>query len=303
MLSLEQSDEYRRLKMVDDLFIVPANAIIIGTFSPFQDEVVIYHGHFLILDNLIPNKGALSTGVTDGKMVIKTGIAKIMGLVCSKTKVFAIKTGNTVLEAAMNVTETDIFHLKDADVLPFVVNTIAAINPYIANILYTPYGVTSAILATQLTNATSFNGMIGAAGGIIITDKIANKNINAAIKVLQADLKIFDLLIDNFEAANPNFVEAYHSNAKLIHTGVHHSGIEGIVIDKVTGAVIFGATIRIIGLTKICTTNLFGKYLISPVAPKDYQVQVSAPGYATITVVQHIFSGSIAELNFALIAL
>lgn len=302
-LSLDQSDEYRRFKMLDDLFAVPANATIIGTFTPFEEDVVIYHSHFTLLDGVIPNKGALSTGVTAGMTVNKTGIAKVMGLICSKTKVFAMKTGNTELEAAMNVTETDILHMKEADVLPFVVNAIAAINPFLANVLYTPYGVTALLLATQLTNATTYNGKIGAAGGIIISDKIANQKINAAIKVLQTDLKTFDLLIDNFEADHPDFVEAYHSSAKVIHLGVHHSGIQGTVTDVLTGAVIFGATIRIIGLTKTSTTTLLGKYLISPVKATDYQVQVSAPGYVTQTIVHHIFSGVIGLLNFAMVKL
>ena len=300
MLNLDQSNEFRRFSALDIFFGLPANVTIIGTFLPFQDDVVLYQTHFGVLNGLIPDKGALSVGVTESKISIKEGIAKVMGLVCGKTKVFAIKTSNTVLEAAVNVTESDILRMKEGDLLPFVINTNAAITPFLANVLFTPYGVTAAILATQLANATSYNGMIGAAGVIITTDKIANKNINAAIKVLQTDLKTFDLLIDDFEATYPNFVEGYHSNAKVQHVGVHHSGIEGTVTDKVTGAVIFGATIRIIGLTKSSTTNLFGKYVISPVAPKDYQVQVSAPGYVTITVVKHIISGSIVELDFAM---
>ena len=300
MLNLNQSDEFRRFSRLDIFLLIPANVTIIATFGPFADDVALYHTHFGILDGLIPNKGALSTGVTEGKTTLRDGIAKAMGLVCGKTKVFAMKTGNTVLEAAVSVTESDILRLKEADVLPFVINTNAAITPFLANVLYTPYGVTAAILATQFTNATSYNGMIGAAGVIITTDKIANKNINAAIKVLQTDLKTFDLLIDDFEVTYPNFVAGYHSNAKVQHVGIHHSGIEGTVTDKITGAVIFGATIRIIGLTKSSVTSLLGKYVISPVAPKDYQVQVSAPGYVTQTVVHHINSGVIGVLDFAM---
>ena len=303
MLNLNQSDEYRRFSRLSIFFGMPANVTIIGTFVPFEEDVALYQTHFGILDGLIPNKGALSTGMTGGKTLLKDGIAKVMGLVCGKTKVFAIKTGNTELEAAVNVTESDILRMKEADLLPFVINTNAAITPFLTNILYTPYGVTAAILAAQLTKANSYNSLIGAAGVIITTDKIANKNINAAIKVLQTDLKTFDLLIDDFDVTYPNFVEGYHSNAMVQHVGIHHSGIEGTVTDKLTGAVIFGATIRIIGLTKSSSTSLLGKYLISPVAPKDYQVQVSAPGYVTITVVHHIFSGAIGVLDFAMTAL
>ena len=51
--------------------------------------------------------------------------------------------------------------------------------------------MTAAILAAELTNANSYNSLIGAAGVVITTDKVANKNINAAIKVLQTDLKTF----------------------------------------------------------------------------------------------------------------
>ena len=189
MLNLDQSNEFRRFSQLDIFFGMPANVTIIGTFVPFQDEVALYHTHFGILDGLIPNKGALSTGVTQGKTSIKEGIAKVMGLVCGKTKVFAMKTGNTVLEAAVNVTENEILHKKEADILSFVINTNAAITPFLANVLFTPYGITAATLATQLTNANSYNSLIGAAGVVITTDMIANKNINAAIKVLQTDLK------------------------------------------------------------------------------------------------------------------
>ncbi len=300
MLNLNQSNEYRRFARLDGFFLVPANATIIGTFPPFADDVVLYKTHFGTLNGLIPDKGALTSGVTQGKTLLKEGIAKVMGLVCSKTKVFAMKTGNTVLEAAVNVTENDILHYKEADMLPFVSNTIATITPFLTNVLYTPYGVTAALLATQLTNATSYNGLIGVAGGITTTDKIANANINAAIKVLQTDLKTFDLLIDDFEAANPDFVAGYHSNAAVEHVGIRHSGIQGTVTDAVTGAVIFEATIKIIGLTKSTTSNLYGKYVISPVKATDYQVQVSAPGYTTQTVVHHIYSGSIGVLDFAM---
>ena len=219
MLNLNQSNEYRRFSRLGGFFLVPANATIIATFGPFGDEVVLYQTHFGILDGLIPDKGALTTGVTEGKTVLRDGIAKVMGLVCGKTRVFAMKTGNTVLEAAVTVTESDILRLKEADILPFVTNTIATITPFLTNVLYTPYGVTTALLATQMTNATSYNGLIGAAGGIITTDKIANDNINRAIKVLQTDLKTFDLLIDDFEVTNPNFVTGYHSNAAAEHVG------------------------------------------------------------------------------------
>ncbi len=303
MLNLNQSNEYRRFAQLDNLFGLSTNKSIFEPYLPFKQDVAIFHGHFEELDNLIPDKGALTTGITLEKILEKEAIAKVFALVCSKTKDFAIKSGDTKLEAAMNVSERDILHMKEVDILPFVSNTIEVITPFLANVAFIPYGITAPFLAAQLTKAINFNGQIGAAKGLIIIDSIANKNINKAIKVLQSDIKFFDLLINQFEDTNPDFVDEYHKNAMVVHMGVHHSGIQGTVAEAETGAVIYGATIRIIGLKKVAATNLLGKYIISPVQAKDYQVQVGAPGYATQTVIHHIYSGNISVLHFVLVKL
>jgi len=303
MLNLNQSDGYRCFNSVNNLFKLPENVITIGKFLPFKEHADIYSEHFYALDILIPDKGQLTNGITNGKIEIRDGIAREMSLIFGKTRVFAIKTDNTELETAMSVTETDILQLKEVDVLPLVVNAIEIITPYLTNIEYIPYKVTAAILATQLTNANNFNDKIGSARSVIVSDSIANKNINTALKVLHKDFNIFDLMINEFAATKPNFVAEYHKNATIVHTGVHHSGIKGTVTEAETEAVIYGATIKIIDEPKMSTTNLFGKYIITPVRPKDYQIQVGAPGYVTQTVVHHIYSGVIGQLDFVLVKL
>lgn len=303
MLNLGQSNEYRRFKSVNDLFKLPANVIIINTYTPFKDEVIIYEGNFVKLDLLIPDKGVLSTGITVDKTADKETIATAVASICKKAKAFAIKTNNTVLHTAMNTSASEIMHKKEADVLPFVINVIAAINPYLTNVLFTPYGVTSAKLATQLANANTYNSSIGMAGGITKTSDIANKNINTAIKGLQTSLHTFDLLIDEFEVTNPNFVAAYHLNAEAQDIGVHHSGIKGGVTDSITNEPVANATIKILGGAKHGVTNLLGQYQISPVATKLYQIEVTAPGYAAQIVIHHVVSGVIGVLNFVLVKL
>ncbi len=303
MLNLGQSNEYRRFKSLDDLFNLPSSVVVINTFTPFKDEVVIYHSDFIKLDLLIPNKGALSTGVTTEKFVDKEKIAKEMGLICKKAKAFAIKTGDNILEVAVNVSVSEILRKKEADVLPFVINIIAAVNPFITNVLFIPYGITSVKLATQLANATTYNASIGVAGSIIKTSDIANKNINSAIKVLQTSLHTFDLLIDEFEVVNPDFVASYHLNAEAQHIGIHHSGVYGVVTDVATGEPIYGATIKILGAAKSATTDLLGKYEMSPVGTKIYQLEVTVPGYVSQIVIHHIFTGVIGVRNFAMVKL
>ena len=303
MLNLGQSNEYRRFKSLNDYFKVPANIVIMATYPPFKDEVIIYEGNFTKLDLLLPDKGVLYSGITTDKGVDKETIATGMALICKKAKAFAIKTGNTVLEKAVNVTSSEIIHKKEADILPFVVNTIAAITPFLTNTLFVPYGITSAKLATQLANATTYNATIGVAGGIIKTSDIANKNINNTIKLLQTSLHTFDLLIDEFEVANPNFVAGYHLNAEAQHIGIHHTGVKGAVKDSETSQPIFGATIKIIGGAKHGVTNLLGQYVISPVATKLYQLEVTAPGYVSQIVIFHILNGEIGIKDFALVKL
>ena len=61
------------------------------------------------------------------------------------------------------------------------------------------------------------------------------KRIDTALAAISGNVKQFKLLVPFFKKKYPKFVEGYKINVKLNHTGIKHSGVEGVVTDAATG--------------------------------------------------------------------
>lgn len=150
-----------------------------------------------------------------------------------------------------------------------------------------------------MVQATNFNNLIGVARQSDSGNTVANTAIDNAIGLLRINIQHFDLLIDEFEAENPGFVQGYHINSTIDRVGIRHSGIEGIV-RNISGQAIAHATVQLDGTDKSAVTDLMGVYRLDRVTPDDYMVIVSATGYTAQQLVHHISRGRIDELDFHL---
>ena len=298
MLTNDQSREFNRFKKLDTFF--DGQGEVISTYPPFQQEVVSFHDNFTTLEGFIPGKNATGTGITTNKTTLKQDVANRLAIICTTTKAYALKNGNQLLAAEMNFRANEMFKLKDADFLPFVLHIQSLITPLLTDVNYTPYGITGDILTAIVDDAQTFNGLIGQADVETSGNTVANENIDAAIKELQNNIVQFDLLVDNFLATNPGFVSGYHINSAVDNTGVRHSGVEGIV--TANGQPVAGAHVKIVGTTKSIAADLYGHYSIIRVPTGDYTIEVQANGFPVKTFVIHINRGRVSTLNFDLAA-
>ena len=72
---------------------------------------------------------------------------------------------------------TEIFRIKDADFLPFVLHLQTLITPLVTNVDFIPYGVTAETLTEVVEDAQGFNELIGQADVSSSGNSIANKNM------------------------------------------------------------------------------------------------------------------------------
>src|ERR1700744_2467220 len=151
MLTLEQSQEYNRFKKLSGF--LTANSTITGSFVPFQAEVTSYLQNLQSLDALIPDKNAVTTGITSEKGTLKQTIADSLALVCKKTSSYALINNLPQLVAGVNVHSTKILKMKDSEVLAFSQQIQTLITPELAKPAFVPYNITSTTLLNIVTNA------------------------------------------------------------------------------------------------------------------------------------------------------
>ena len=297
MLTQHQAREYNRFKTLG--MYLGAQSSVFSSFAPFASEVVDFGINFQNLEGLIPGKTENATGVTINKSDLKHQVAGSIALVCRKTRAYALRYDQPELAAQVNTYDDKIYRMKDADILGYAASIVNLLTPLLTNANYIPYGVTAASLTSITDLAVSFNNLIGVAKQSDSGNTVANAAIDNAIDLLHNNILHFDLLVDEFEAENPGFVQGYHINSALDKVGIRHSGIEGMVRNS-SGLAIANATVQLDGTTKTTVTDLMGAYRLDRVMPDDYMVNVSATGYASQQLAYHISRGRIDDLDFQL---
>ena len=297
MFTSKQAKEYNRFKKLAGFFDVHIKEV--AAYLPFKEEAEDFMGTLKDLDNISPAK-ELQTGkgITGDKDFLKQKIADALAIICRQTASYALKAGNAPLAAAMNTRSYIIFKKKDADILPFYLAVREKIEPLLADDVYQKYGVTAKMLDRIGHDAQAFNNAIGSADVAQTGSRTANIQINTFIKKLQQNIVHFDLLVDALANSYPDFVQGYHFNTAVDNVSIRHSGIEGTVRDKNTGAPVAGALIKLAGTDKKAVSDLNGHYRIERVMPDDYYLEISAAGYAGQRLLHHITRGRIDVLNF-----
>lgn len=297
MINQEQSREFTRCTKLQQF--LGTNQTVFANFEPFADEYADFSANMATFENLIPDKNVNTKGITADKNTLKQNVADALGLICRKTYAYALKYDNAELAAQVNTRPDKILKIKDGALLGYVTSIGEVITPLLTDANYMKYGVTAAQLQAIETTAQKFNDMIGKADVTGSTGTVANTAIDKIIDALRLNIKHFDLLIDEFEATNPEFVQGYHINSEVDNTGIRHNGIEGYVRSK-SGDAISSAVIALQGTTKSTAADLTGYYHLDRVRPDDYMVQCSANGYTAQTKLHHISRGRTDEMDWVL---
>jgi hypothetical protein len=230
MINQEQSREFTRCTKLAQF--LGTNQPVYAGFAPFAEEVTDFDNNMLVFINLIPDKNVTTTGITEDKTALKEKVAVALGLICGKTYSYALKQNNEELAAQVNTTAYKIFRIKDSDLHGFAANIVEVITPLLTDTEYIKYGVTAATLDAVMQTVNDFTALIGKADVTGSGSTVASAAIDKVIDKLRLNIKHFDLLIDEFSATNPEFVNGYHINSEVQNTGIRHSGIEGYVRTK-----------------------------------------------------------------------
>ena len=276
------------------------NATIFNGYVPFKsayDSFIVNTG---ILETQATLKEASGKGITITKEGLKRKVSVDMGETLATTLEYAKAKKNDGMIALVKFSENYIYHLDDANVLPFITNLINNVftTALLTNADFIPYGITSAKIATIAADAISFDGKIGNANVVDSGVSTANKNINDTIDGIHENFTTMTNLVSHFKTANPNFIDGFYQNSQLIILGKRHTGIEGMVTkDGIPQA---GITVAIEGTNKKTVTDNDGHYVIIKTKPGNITIKTTKNGTDNAAKHIQINRGHIESLNFEL---
>ena len=271
-------------------------------YPPYAQEVDLFLGYNQQLIDTVSGKDVNGEGITKSKEALKESVATMGNTICTRVAAYAKKIGDTELETAIYHRAYEIKRLKDGDVLGFVNRLIAIVTPLLTDELFQTYDVTEDRLSKIRQAATDFTNSIGKASLIDDQSSIASNTINDLLSNIRGNVVQFGLLINFFEEKNPAFVQGYYKAAAIDMTGIHHSGIKGIIINSTTEQPVEEATITLKGKknSKTTTTGEEGAYQITKFRPGKGKLTVTAPNFNTQVIEVTIIRGKTLEFNIGL---
>jgi hypothetical protein len=289
-----QAREYNRAKKLNK-FLLDQNAVWTG-YGPFKKRVIAFRANLTIFTDLVPVKEQSGVATTLTKTQLKLKIANETGDFLSKSLDYAIDNSNTTMEAQVHFSADDILHFKDSEILGFLtnLNTNTFTSTLMADADFITYEVTATDIATALTDAGTFNELIGNATVINTDSSVAGSDIDAVITLIRTNIASMLRLIVHFNISNPAFIEAFDINSKKANIGVHHTGSEGQItiggVSSEKGTVAVGS--------KTVGPDILGHYSLIKVRPGNRRITATVPGLAPKSIIHHFISGQIDNIDF-----
>ena len=299
-LNADQARQLDRFQTTENL--CNKNSDKYAILKPFQKQVRLLSVNNKKINSYIPARSGNGEGATEEKRDRKADIATSVNGICSLVIPYALDIEDSELYNAVNFTTTDVIDLRDVAVLGFVTTLVGVITPLLSNPDFADYPVTVEELNALTENANTFNDSLGDNKMIDKDSSIASKNIDTLLAANRLIIAKLNKLINYFETKDPDFVESYRKAAALNNTGIHHSGIRGIIINSSTEQPIESVTIILTGKTNIknTATDSSGAWQIIKFIPGKCSLTISAPGYQSRTIEVTIIRSKIIELNIAL---
>ena len=267
--------------------------------KPIVKQVNLLAANNKKINSYIPARSENGEAATTGKDNLKTVIANSVDNICSFAKVYALDIEDVSLFNKVNYTGSDVVHMRDPQVYGFATTLVGVITPLLSVPAFMEYPVSIDDVEELNTNATTFNENLGDAKVIDSNNSAASQAINLLLQQNAAIIRKLNGLMEYFKKSDPAFYKKYHDVAVLDYSGIHHSGIQGIIKDA-SGTPVYLAIITGEGKNKIAKSEKDGSYRLVKIRSGLRTFTITAPGYQSQTLTIHIIRGQVLDININL---
>ena len=274
MNKIEESKRTMCLVVKDEIQITPASVI---------DGMPMFDQAFQSFNNLL---GSL-TQQSEKQLVNRKGHTTLKNdfkaeMVASATsmsiriKAFAVNTNDDVLAEEMSKSYYDILKKRDTITSDLCLYIHSKAVEFLTEL--GAYGVTPLVLEELLGTIESFNQQLPKPRIGIVKRREATRNIKAIFKLIDAQLKIMDGLVDMYRYSNEEFYNSYYAARMIVDAGHRTVSIQGLVVDM-QGMPLQKVEMSIVGTNITRKTSEFGGFEIKNLESKVYQLRLTKAGY------------------------
>ena len=272
------------------------NASIVATIKEYAEEQKTFDDAYLLAQQAAQAQATTANTNTDAVDIAKHLMADTVFKYASRGSVKAKQAGNTSLADALDIPTSFIYRAdkvlavqraRDIEKLLKdnlgILTNIDASNINEIDKTITDYDAIKdqPTIANQTKKATGTNPLPG--------------NLSTAFSGIDG---MYKLLVSYFGTTKKPLVDSFALAMQIISTGVHHTGIEGVVTKN--GQPVVGALVSIGGTKKFAKTDAKGHYSISRIKVGIYTIDVRDENGDNTTQTVAIVKGHIEIVDFTL---
>lgn len=284
-------DSCNRVKEVLTKYATP-----LATIVEFAAEQTAFTTALGIINNAAQVQSQTAGAATDAVETAKETMGAITIKYAKRGKIKAKQIGNITLA---NHLDHGVTYITKAT-KTLAVQRAKEIRDHLSSNLATLTNITAANI-TEITNAI-------AAYDTIKEQPISNIQARSATgtnplpaaftNAFKAIDNMNDLIYSYFTGTNQALVDEFDLARQILNTGIHHSGVEGIVSKN--GNPVANASVSVVGTNKVAQTDVDGHYVIAKIKAGDYTLEASNEGGDTASKMVHVTKGNFETVNFSL---
>lgn len=269
-----------------------------------------FKSNFLILKQMVldiqknaEDQKYSTKGITKVKNQLKEELTVLTADYVRKLGAYAKFNNNTPLADEVNVSESKVRHMADAEIKIYSQQLYNLTQPLVDQLA--DYGI-DAEKQTKLAGLIeAYNQSLGAPGAERSESSQLTKQRNTLFATAESALKNMDTAVEIVKLTEVNFYNGYKSARKVIERGAGTLAVKGIVCDAETSAPIKGVSVSfcIDGQTDVVLekkTADKGGFSIKNLAAGVYKVCFKKIGYADQTVTVVVNSREMTDLKISL---
>ncbi len=295
-LNDDQTREVNRADKLLQYLDLDENKDSWSAYPPFNLKVNALISNVALLLSKASIKETTGVGVTRTKEEYKEAFSQLLGDIYEKTKDFAIESSNEELEANVNHTTSEIFHMKDAEILPLAtfMRDIVFTTELMEDETFITYEVTEQNITDAYELAENFNSKIGEAPSINVISETANVEINQIIIEIRAIIASLTRLIVHFRISNKTFFKGFYSASRRDDIGIRHTGIN--VTITLQGVGVKGGIVMV--GKKSETSDITGKCHPIIVMQGSKEITCKLEGHTDKKIIHHFIRGHMDDMSF-----
>jgi Carboxypeptidase regulatory-like domain len=281
-MNANQESKLNMYRTVQD--ICNLNIAIITGIPALQS---VFNALVEFIENIISaatNESLVISGIAIDKTVAKKNLCQSATNMAGLIFAYASSIKNNTLKQEVNFAYTDLFRLRDEELVPAVQNIVTAANTNLADLA--DYGVTAATISSLQAIIAEYSTAVPQPRSAKSIKEMYGKNLKQLFKDTDDLLKTqMDKLVANLKTTEPNFVSTYKSARVIIDPNKTTTQVKGLISSGEGETPVANATVQIIGITAATTTtDVNGNFIFKPVVHGTYQVTITAAGFQGKTI-------------------